>query len=101
MKRSTKNVSGLIILPLTAYLGFNGVTDAESADGGLPHDRLLEKDGNLWQKKYAGDEEFDRIDGALRAYVKDIHPENQWNSETKKNEIKIYNFDAIAEERDA
>ena len=76
------------------------VTDVETPKSKLPSDVLLEKDDS-WRQKYTNSDEFGKIDKLVRAYVNDTHPNNQWNEKTKKNEIRIYNFDAIAGKKEA
>lgn len=91
----------VMILPLVvADISATQTAEAEAPKNKLPSDALLEKDDS-WRQKYANSDEFDKIDKLVRAYVSDTHPNNQWNEKTKKNEIRIYNFDAIAEEKEA
>ena len=60
---------------------------------------LLEKD-DRGNQKYASSVEFDKIDKLICTYVNDTHSSNPRNEEIKKNEIKIYNFDAMVEKRE-
>lgn len=93
-------------MSLTVFLSlliFNTVSGFESDKAlgiEIPSDTLLKKD-HTWEQKYTSSDEFYKIDRAIRAYVEDTHPMNPWNMETKKNAIKIYNFDAIVGEKEA
>lgn len=89
-----------IVLSLVTSVAGLGLVEAKTSDKTIPSDMLLEKDDS-WIQKYSSAEEFYKVDGAIRAYVSDEHPDNKWNADTKANEIRIYNFDVLAGQKNS
>ena len=85
---------------ITITLSITRSVDAKITEEKLPDDKLL--DGHEdWKLKFEDPKKYEKGDKAVRAYVNDNHPDNKWNKATKKNQIKIYNFDTRADQRDA
>ncbi len=88
---------------IMSFLITNGV-DAKTSDDKLnekiPGDKLLNRHED-WKLKYDDSKKYEEEDKAIHAYVDDNHPDNEWNKITKKNQIKIYNFDTRADQKDA
>ena len=104
MKNITKKTQTVLFAGLIAamILPFSGMDFAEAriADDKLPNNKLLER-GEDWKNKYSTQTNFEKSEKAIRDYVSDTHPNNQWNKDTKKNQIVIYNFDTLADARNA
>jgi len=91
--------STLILSLVIPIIGMN-LADAKSSEDKLADDKLLKRQDS-WKNKYENADEFDKSERSINTYVTDKHPDNPWNKFTKKNQIKIYNFDTLAGERQA
>lgn len=81
-----------IVIPITGF----SLAEAKTMPDAIPEDELLQR-GNSWIAKYSSAEEFEQSQNAINAYVNDVHPDNAWNKQTKKNQIILYNFDTLAD----
>lgn len=101
---TTKTIKTVLFASLIAamILPFSVMELAEAriANEKLPNDKLLDR-GEHWENKYSTLTEFENSEKAIRSYVSDQHKDNQWNKDTKQNQIVIYNFDTIADARNA
>ena len=84
----------------TAYVGDTGLAEATNTEESLSDKNLSDRD-DTWASKYGSEDEFRKAERAMHAYVDDTHPDNEWNVVTKENNIQIYNFDTIADSKDA
>ena len=88
----------IAIIPVTLLI--TSSVDAKTTEEKLPDDKLLDRHED-WKLKFEDPKKYEKGDKAVRAYVNDNHPDNKWNKATKKNQIKIYNFDTRADQKDA
>ena len=102
--KNTKTIKTVLFAGLIAamILPFSGMdfAEARTADDKIPDNKLLDR-GEDWKNKYSSQTDFEKSEKAIRSYVSDNHPDNKWNKDTKKNQIVIYNFDTIADARNA
>ena len=98
---TSKTIKTILFASLIAamILPFSGMDFAEAKEqpNKIPEDKLVDRPVN-WKIGNMKTADIEDQDSKFRQYVKQDHPNNDWNKTTKKNQIIMYNFDSIAGE---
>lgn len=93
--------AGLIMTLMIPITGMNLAeaqnTSTDKIPDDIPKERILERDFQKWNNKYANEDEFNIKQASINSYTASDLPQNGWNQYMQKAAIIIHNFETINE----